>query len=212
MWDKTLNTWCPQSRVKLSLKMCLKNVTDILALSWEMMWSKIQICPQFSTKSGSGIKVKMITYGWWWSNYMKGAARSCFTRTLGNNRSGSPLPTSLSSWSERTRSIIITRPKPAYGWQGLANISLGSARKWCFFVTDTQTHRHFIMIYIYIYHHHRLLLCQPGPPLWLENKSLSCISIRGQLGDFSGWEDIDFFVVDGRISIWKNGIICCVIL
>ena len=50
--------------------------------------------------------------------------------------------------------IIITRPKPAYGRQGLAGCSLPSSgaqfgsRKWWYFVTDTHTFHH------NIYHHH----------------------------------------------------------
>ena len=52
--------------------------------------------------------------------------------------------------------IIITRPKPAYGWQGLANISLRASGaqlgrgKCSFFVTHTQTLHHNIYIIIAI--------------------------------------------------------------
>ena len=50
--------------------------------------------------------------------------------------------------------IIITRPKPAYGRQGLAGGSLRASgaqlgsEKWWFFLTHKHTHRHFIIIYI----------------------------------------------------------------
>ena len=49
--------------------------------------------------------------------------------------------------------LILTRPKSAWGWQGLAGGSLRASGaqlgsgKWSFFVTYTQTNRHFIIIY-----------------------------------------------------------------